>query len=1255
MNYRIGIAIVLAISLTSFAQAQISFTYQVTNATCSSNGSIQVNPTGATGIVNYKLIGPCLQLPIVQQVSTFNNLPPCQYTLTATDGSNGSSASQTVIVGGNYQNPTLSLVCSSCAIQAITNGGAGPLVYSISSVGLGGPYVNNVPSSSPVFTNIQLGANYWVKVTDACGNFSVETCVANGSTPISFSYIVNQAGEIEVSSVSGGNGNMLYTLSSSNGTFTNSTGIFPSSNWGCSMSLTVTDGCTQVTKAIPIYPKVLSICSNFANGTATLGNVINGIPPYTLTYIDPNNNIMLGTGNSISGLPINANFYLFQVVDACGNKSDAIFKQKKYPVFLQDPVTCSENSISIFTPNGGCAGGFDADSWPFIVNCQTCNPVQTGQVDSADVALVFNGNTPGNWELAIEDGCEDQMVCRDSVILFLQPLCDSVQAKLIDRFVCDNGAISDRPMDTQNGVFKLFDNYGNLLGSNTTGLFYLPDSGVFKVTLALPNCGNHEAIATLGFWQPVNPILQTYIYNEVNGGKCQTVYQLVINPKDGPFYLTGGPNNISLLINGDNLTSTCQYYSITSLLPGDYQLAEVDHCGYKNLHLPAPTPNLEAVPNGNCPGSGTITVTGAQNLAGWQAWGAANNAIINWPSSITDVYSLDTEGTNSSQSSSPFTFANVPPGHHAVYLYTLGSTCAVDTFHVFVPEADPLKFDVSTGILCDGEFTTSLQFFVKSGKPPFVIEQVDCNNPSQIIASHAVQDSTLILSGFSVGDYCFRLVDSCVTSLDHQFSVQYFQDDIDLTFNCDDSFTLSVDSLNATYTWLDVNGNTVGNSHKITLQNQHIDATYTVLVNIGECVINRSIMVPATEIVPAVTVIGKPFFCQNETVTLMAATNATQIHWNSGQQTASISTVTEGLYTVTVTNGFGCTGTAQFQLTLDLPQADIETMSGGNGFGLKCFQDSNGVLLANPKIGHAPFKFEWSTSDTTAQISNLKTGTYSVIMTDVIGCKDTTMTILTEPDLFVPELDFYSPKCFGIDDGFIEVTGWSGGVGNVRAALENSMTIAAPVNFDNLTAGDFHLRVFDANGCTVDSVFRLVQPEELFMEIGDDMSIELGDSIFLAPEISFEPVDSFSWSTNNRLPITELKAWTTPLESSYYQLQVWDKYGCEIEDRLNVRVNKPLDIYVPTAFSPNGDGINDLFTIYAKQSSVLKIRSFQVFDRFGGKVFVRENFDPNEEPMGWDGRLKNQKMNPGVFVWKAEVEFIDGRIEQLYGDVTLMN
>ena len=94
------------------------------------------------------------------------------------------------------------------------------------------------------------------------------------------------------------------------------------------------------------------------------------------------------------------------------------------------------------------------------------------------------------------------------------------------------------------------------------------------------------------------------------------------------------------------------------------------------------------------------------------------------------------------------------------------------------------------------------------------------------------------------------------------------------------------------------------------------------------------------------------------------------------------------------------------------------------------------------------------------------------------------------------------------------------------------------------------------------------------------------------------------------------------------------------------------DIYVPNAFSPNGDNNNDLFMIYGGKE-VAKIRSFLVFSRWGETVFQYYLFPPNEPPYGWDGKYRGEPMNSAVFTWFAEVEFVDGVVELFEGSVTL--
>ena len=101
-------------------------------------------------------------------------------------------------------------------------------------------------------------------------------------------------------------------------------------------------------------------------------------------------------------------------------------------------------------------------------------------------------------------------------------------------------------------------------------------------------------------------------------------------------------------------------------------------------------------------------------------------------------------------------------------------------------------------------------------------------------------------------------------------------------------------------------------------------------------------------------------------------------------------------------------------------------------------------------------------------------------------------------------------------------------------------------------------------------------------------------------------------------------------------------------------MSKERKIFIPNAFSPNGDGLNDYLAIFGDEQSIENIRSFRIFNRWGAVVFEKNNMDPNAELEGWDGYLNNKKLQTGVYIFVAEIEFIDGEIELFKGDVTLM-
>ena len=120
-----------------------------------------------------------------------------------------------------------------------------------------------------------------------------------------------------------------------------------------------------------------------------------------------------------------------------------------------------------------------------------------------------------------------------------------------------------------------------------------------------------------------------------------------------------------------------------------------------------------------------------------------------------------------------------------------------------------------------------------------------------------------------------------------------------------------------------------------------------------------------------------------------------------------------------------------------------------------------------------------------------------------------------------------------------------------------------------------------------------------------------------------------------------------------YSVQVTDENGCTAEDQIRVFVAKTRNVFIPTAFSPDGDGINDLFTIHAG-ADVARIKSFLLFNRWGESVHEAYHFTPNNLAFSWDGRYRGQLLNAGVYVYFAEIEFIDGEVILYKGDVLLM-
>jgi gliding motility-associated-like protein len=276
------------------------------------------------------------------------------------------------------------------------------------------------------------------------------------------------------------------------------------------------------------------------------------------------------------------------------------------------------------------------------------------------------------------------------------------------------------------------------------------------------------------------------------------------------------------------------------------------------------------------------------------------------------------------------------------------------------------------------------------------------------------------------------------------------------------------------------------------------------------------------------------------------------------------------------------------------------------------------------------------------------------------GCRDQDEVIVdSDVDFLNPHVSISPVSCFQADDGAIQVDSVSGGQGPFSYSL-NGGAFTSQSFFNRLAAGEYTLVISDSKGCRSELFFLLEQPDEVQVILaadleGEERIIQLGDSLRLRAiiNIPFEAVDTILWFPDTLGCSGCAELTVAPQQTSTFSVTVIDRNGCGDTDRLTIFVKKIRDVYIPNVFSPNGDGINDVFMIFGGQEAV-KVRSFLIFNRWGESVFEAFNFPLNDQSYGWNGNFRGRPMNSGVFVYLAEIEMIDGETLIFKGDFNLL-
>ncbi len=353
----------------------------------------------------------------------------------------------------------------------------------------------------------------------------------------------------------------------------------------------------------------------------------------------------------------------------------------------------------------------------------------------------------------------------------------------------------------------------------------------------------------------------------------------------------------------------------------------------------------------------------------------------------------------------------------------------------------------------------------------------------------------------------------------------------------------------------------------------------------------------------------------------------------------------DGTYQDTIFNTETCdTALTITTIELDAIQAILEVIP-------TCFEDSTGQVIVNVSGGLPPYQYNWQPvlADTDT-LNNLPAGNYQLTITDANDCE---LEISTQVEN-VPEVSFdyevANITCFGEGDGQVQITNATDGL---TFSLDGTV-FQTELSFDSLQAGDYVLFYQDIFGCIYSTAFAISEPEELVVDLPEVDLIPLGESVTVQAISNGQEPLSYNWFPPEIVNCDTCQQVTiSPLFNEDLMVIVTDPDGCTTSATIALAVLKDRKVYIPNVFSPNDDGFNDRFNIFAS-IEVDQILEMQIFDRWGELIWENENFPPNDTSIGWDGTFRGKDMNSGIFVYKAKIRFIDGFEKDYKGDIFLI-
>ncbi len=397
---------------------------------------------------------------------------------------------------------------------------------------------------------------------------------------------------------------------------------------------------------------------------------------------------------------------------------------------------------------------------------------------------------------------------------------------------------------------------------------------------------------------------------------------------------------------------------------------------------------------------------------------------------------------------------------------------------------------------------------------------------------------------------------------------------------------------------------------------------------------------------PAISAVGPATFCSGETVTLEAIGNG-DIQWNNGDQGAQIIVALSGQYTATTIDLNGCESLASAPVQVNVIPTPGDAIITANGLTDICQGDS--VLLS---ANQAP-QYAWSNGATSQSIWVFESGNYTVTIGGTTCPPDNPIAnkVVQVRPIPVPEITASSYRdCL---PATIDFTMSTSGIGPFsylwRFGDGSTSTLASPSNEYELAGWyDVTLTLTDVIGCQgevsekdfIEILQKAYPALTIYPRITNDSEPEV---LLVSQTLN---ADSLIWNLGSlgifygdTISITLPDTGVWPVEYT-----VVTAAGCEVSLKDEMRMVEDLTIYVPSGFTPNEDGLNDVF-IPIKRGVSSEGYEFSVFNRWGNQVYSTTQLN-----QGWDG----ENAPNDVYTWKIVARSLLGEDKISTGQISLV-